>query len=45
MTDPKDMSMEELAAAHREVGDKWYPLDDEIRTRLDLPINDGNDHN
>jgi hypothetical protein len=33
--DPKDMSMEELAQTHREVGDKFWPLNDEINNRCD----------
>lgn len=32
---PSDMTMEELAQAHREVGDRFYPLNDEMHKRCD----------
>lgn len=35
---PQDMSMEELAQAHREVGDQFYPLNDEMHARCDAAM-------
>lgn len=34
-TNPGDMSMEDLAQAHRSVGDEFYRLNDEMNSRLD----------